>query len=245
MKRLAHLVALCVGVTCPALAAELPGPAPLPAPAYVREPPPFYSWTGYYIGANSGWDWSSITLGDTAGSISTNTTSNSFLGGGQIGFNYQLGQSVLIGAEADFDWIPNTQSTITAKNRTSTAAVTINNRWLTSFTGRLGYAWDRVLIYGKGGGVWIGPNTPALTVGTTPVALSGPSNNWGWTAGFGVEWAFWGSWSVRAEYDFVSLVSQTYTAGTLGRSVFSGDVITASNGEIQLLAVGVNYKFNY
>jgi outer membrane immunogenic protein len=123
--------------------------------------------------------------------------------------------------------------------------VTIDNRWLTTFTGRLGYTWDRVLIYGRGGGVWPGPNPPALSVGTMPVALSGPSNNWGWTAGFGVEWAFWGTWSVRAEYDFVSLVGQTYTAATLGRSVFGGDVITTNNDDIQLLTVGVNYKFNY
>jgi outer membrane immunogenic protein len=246
MKRLAHLVVLYVGVACPALAAELPGPAPLPAPAYVPGPPPFYSWTGYYIGANLGWDWSSINLADTAGSIFANTTSSSFLGGGQIGLNYQLGLSVLIGAEVEFDWISNAQKTITATNLTSTAAATINDRWLTTFTGRLGYVWDRVLIYGKGGGVYAGWNTPTLTVGTTPVALSGaPSNDWGWTAGFGVEWAFWGTWSVRAEYDFVSLASQTYTAATLRRSVFGGDVITVNNVDNHLITVGVNYKFNY
>jgi hypothetical protein len=53
-----------------------------------------------------------------------------------------------------FDWLPNTQNTITVTNGANTANVTLNNRWLTTVTGKLGYAWGSfpVLLYGKGGG---------------------------------------------------------------------------------------------
>jgi hypothetical protein len=57
-----------------------------------------------------------------------------------------------------FDWLPNTQNTVNVTNTTITpgttniAAVTFNNRRVTMATGKLGYAWDRLLLYGKGGG---------------------------------------------------------------------------------------------
>jgi hypothetical protein len=73
---------------------------------------------------------------------------------------------VVIGAEAMFDWIPVTKNTITALNGASTASVTFNNRWLMLATGRLGYAWDRVLVYGRAGGAFVGGGAPSLTVTT-------------------------------------------------------------------------------
>ena len=59
----------------------------------------------------------------------------------------------MIGAEADFDWLPNTSNAIsvTAPGGAPVATATINNRWLTLVDARLGYAWDRLLVYGKGG----------------------------------------------------------------------------------------------
>jgi outer membrane immunogenic protein len=82
--------------------------------------------------------------------------------------------------------------------------VTLNKRWLTTATGKLGYAWDRVLLYGKGGGAWVGANNPNLAVGGFGQTLSGgTTNNFGWTAGVGIEWAFAGNWSARAEYDLM------------------------------------------
>jgi outer membrane immunogenic protein len=103
-----------------------------------------------------------------------------------------------------FDWLPNTTNTFNATGAGpaagSTASATLNKRWLTTATGKLGYAWDRVLVYGKGGGAWVGQNNPTLTVNGAPAAVAGSStNNFGWTAGIGVEWAFVGNWSARAE----------------------------------------------
>ena len=246
MKRIFVAAALCTAAFGQALAADLP-PPPAPPPrapaAYVPIAVPLYNWTGFYIGGNVGGGFGGISVSDLAGSSFASTTSQSFLGGGQVGVNYQFWGGVVIGAEADFDWLPNAQNTITATNGASTASATINNRWLTLADARLGYAWDRLLVYGKGGGAFGGVSNSSATIGGASFGLSGPSSNTGWTAGAGVEYAFWGNWSVRAEYDFVRFQSATYTAPATAPAPFAGDVISSNNREINMVTVAVNYKF--
>src|SRR6201987_6016668 len=119
---------------------------------------------------------------DTFGSTFGTTTNTSFLGGGQLGVNYEFWSFFVIGAEAMFDWLPNTQNTVNVTNTTitpgttNTAAVTLNNRWVTMATGKLGYAWDRLLLYGKGGGAWVGASSPGLTVNNLPASISNNNN---------------------------------------------------------------------
>src|SRR3984957_14052091 len=192
MKRLLLAsVALCGGISSAALAADLPPPmAPPPrAPAVYLPVVPPYNWSGFYIGGNVGAGWNSTgTISDTFGSTFGTTTNTSFLGGGQVGVNYEFWGGVVIGAEAMFDWLPktvNAQITATAPDGTAAFIDTINNRWLTTATGRLGYAWDRVLLYGKGGGAWVGASNPGISIGGVPATLTGSnSSDFGWTAGF-------------------------------------------------------------
>ncbi len=247
---LARFVALafvwCAAVPSAAFAADLP--APVLPPVY-KEPPAVYSWTGFYVGGNFGAAWNGLSasnFSDTVGSTFTAPTNVQFMGGGQLGVNYQFGDGVVIGAEAMFDWLPNTQNaqiTATAPDNTAAFIDTINNRWVTTVTARLGYAWDRVFFYGRGGGAWVGgAGSPGMTVGGTPVTLTGSSNSdFGWTAGFGLEWAFLSNWSLRAEYDYISLNNQTFTAAP-GPTTFGGDVITYSDRSISMMTVGVDYK---
>jgi outer membrane immunogenic protein len=249
-NRLRQFVALalvlCAGTPSAALAADLPAPG---LPSVYKEPPVVYNWTGFYIGGNLGAAWQGLSgtnFSDTLGSAFTAPTNVQFMGGGQVGVNYQFWGGVVIGAEAMFDWLPNTvNASITATAPDGTAAFlgTINNRWLTTATGRLGYAWDRVLLYGKGGGAWIGASNPGISIGGVPATLTGGNNSdFGWTAGFGLEWAFWNSWSLRAEYDYIGLSNRTFTVAP-GPSIFSGDVITFNNRSISIMTTGVNYKF--
>ena len=108
-----------------------------------------------------------------------------------------VGTSLLVNRAFD----PNTQNTVNVTNTTlvpgttNTAAVTVNNRWVTMATGKLGYAWDRVLLYGKGGGAWVGTNSPGLTVNYVPASFTSTNsnNNFDATVGLGVEWAFAGN----------------------------------------------------
>ena len=77
-----------------------------------------------------------------------------------------------------------------------------------------------MLLYGKAGGAWVGANNPNLTVGGLGQTLSSSTtNNFGWTAGVGVEWAFAGNWSARAEYDFIGLQNQTITVAPVSSVV--------------------------
>jgi outer membrane immunogenic protein len=203
---------------------------------------------GFYLGGNLGGAFSNGNFSsNVAGSTVTTTSTTSFLGGGQVGVNYEFGGGVVIGAEAMFDWLPNTKNTITVAGPGGGggASATINNRWLTTATGKLGYAWDRVLLYGKGGGAWVGASNSSITPsgGGTAIGLSGPSNIFGWTAGVGVEWAFYGNWSARAEYDYIGLNNTTYTIGTTAPPPFNGATVTTNNRNIQLVTAGVNYKF--
>ena len=112
MKKLLTLAAaLCTGVPLTAFAADLPvAPRPLPQPVAFVAP---FTWTGIYAGGNIGWGWTNVDLTDTGptpfgfGQVfplgSTQSVSqNNFLGGAQIGANWQF-QQFVVGAEADID----------------------------------------------------------------------------------------------------------------------------------------------
>ncbi len=153
---------------------------------------------------------------------------------------------MVVGIEADFDWFAN--------NNNSSGGVTVggttlqgssNGRWLTTVTGRLGWAIDRVLLYAKGGGAWVGSNNlTILDVSSgNSVAFGNSNTNTGWTAGAGVEWAFADNWSVRAEYDYVGLSNDSFTVPSGFRSCWRLDC-PPSNRNISLLTVGINYLFH-
>ena len=148
-----------------------------------------------------------------------------------------------------FDWRFNTNNTI---NTTlvappglagTAAAVTVNNQWLTTATGKLGYAWDRVMVYAKGGGAWVGSSNPTIAVNGVAQTVPSSTSNWGWTVGAGAEYAFYGGWSARIEYDYVGLTNQTFTIPAGGRRHLPVDQFTFNNRNIQMVTAGINYKF--
>jgi outer membrane immunogenic protein len=226
-------------------------PASSSLPIYMPAAAQPYNWTGFYIGGNLGFGWNAGSFADPLGNTLTPTNSSQFLAGSQLGLNYQFWGSVLIGVEASFDWLPNANNTGSAVLLAnppgvltgSTASVTVNNRWLTTVTGRLGYAWDRVLLYGKGGGAWVGSNNPAIRIDGGPFPVSTSNSNVGWIAGLGVEWTFWENWSARLEYDFVGLNGATLSFPTALGGLPGGDQFSGNNRSIQVGNVGINYEF--
>jgi outer membrane immunogenic protein len=244
----AAVTALLVGMSLGAQAADL-GPAP--APVYKAPPAfaPVFSWTGFYLGGNLGAGWSNGSVTDSVppvglgGNWSANNNTT-FVGGGQVGANYQFGGGFVVGVEGDFDWFANNNNSVTVLGTTIQGSN--NGRWLTTLTGRLGYAFDRVLVYGKGGGAWVGSNNFAVTNVATGSSVSFANNNTntGWTAGAGVEWAFYNNWTARIEYDYVGLSDATFTVPATS-PVLPGDVFTTNNRNIQLVTVGINYLFNW
>jgi outer membrane immunogenic protein len=243
--RSAALSALLVGLCAGAQAADLgPAPAPLYKAPPVVVPPPF-SWTGFYIGGNVGAGWNNGTVSDTllGGTWSANDNAT-FVGGGQVGANYEFGGGFVAGIEGDFDWFANNNNSVTVLG--TSVQGSNNGRWLTTLTGRLGYAVDRVLFYGKGGGAWVGSNNFTVTNVATgsSVAFNNNNTNTGWTAGAGIEWAFYNNWTARLEYDYVGLDNATFTV-PLTSPILAGDVFTTHDRNIQMVTVGVNYLFNW
>jgi outer membrane immunogenic protein len=245
----AFALAAFFGAASTAVAADLAAPVPIPSPIYA---PAAYNWAGIYVGGNLGAGWSGLSAGnfsDTLGSSFTAPTNTQFVGGPQVGVNYQFWGGVVIGAEAMFDWSTVSHNNpVTATAPASTTAVNLgvaDVRWLSTATGKVGYAWDRVLLYAKGGGAWVGTTSPSISIaGGGPASFSGVSGTTAstWTAGFGLEWAFSGNWSARAEYDYIALPNQSFTVAPT-TPTFGGDVINFNNRNLSIFVAAINYKF--
>jgi outer membrane immunogenic protein len=216
-----------------------------------------YNWTGIYVGGNFGGVDTTSSFSDSrvpppANNLTAFGSSNpaTVLGGGQVGANYEFQTGLVLGAEAMFDWLASAKTNFSAQNlnigagAAGTANGTISNRWITTATGKVGFAWDRLMGYGKFGGAWVGGINGSLTNGGTTVGLPIGSTNTGWTAGAGLEWAFTGNWSVRVEYDFIGLSNQSFTVPGTPRTRYAGDTINFNDRTIQMITGGINYKFN-
>jgi outer membrane immunogenic protein len=253
--RATALASLFLATPIVAQAADLPAAAPAPAykaPGY--GPPPFL-WSGFYIGGNIGAGWSQATVNDLAPPVGGgvnygNPNSNGFfIGGGQIGANYQI-SAFVIGAEADFDWSANHHNNGpgTAVAGVGTLQVAASDRWITTLAARFGVALDHWLIYGKAGGGWVSASNFTVTNVTTgaAVGISGNSTNSGWLVGGGIEYAITNNWTAKLEYDYLGLRNASYTvpAGAPA-SVLPGDTFTATGRSVMMLTGGVNYLFNW
>ena len=242
-----HLVACAVAIALPA--AAWGADYPVKAPPVVPVAPLAYSWTGFYIGGNIGGAWAGNSgWTDSISGLAWNNGNNgTFIGGGQIGFNYQFGNFVL-GVEADADWAANNSNNAVGVvvPAVGTIAISGNDRWISTLAARFGVAFDQVLLYGKVGGGWVGADNFAITNVTTGTSIAGlnGSTNSGWLVGAGLEWGFAPSWSVKFEYDYLGLNSRTLTV-PLGSPFLAGDVFTTGNRNIQMAKVGVNYLFNW
>jgi opacity protein-like surface antigen len=220
----------------------------LKAPA-VAAPVP-YNWTGFYLGAYAGTTfgsqrWTERTAIDPAVTAQFDVKNSGLLGGGQVGFNYQMGRTV-IGLEADGGW-SNASGAVSCPNGTFFFNCEGELNWLASVTGRLGVVgWDRILFYAKGG-LAVGevqvqtvfnPLTNPLIFGiTNPAPIQGTTNTQvGWTAGAGFEFALAANWSAKAEYMYFDLGDDRFAVDP----PFVEDVHTKGN----IVRVGVNYHFN-
>lgn len=238
---------LVVSVAAHAADLKIPVKAPPPAPV----PPPF-SWTGFYIGGNLGGAWFHGDVTDNRFGLDFGNTDGSgvFIGGGELGFNYQFNHFVF-GVEGDFDWEGNNNSSngiiVPGIGLGHTFQVTANDRWVTTLAARFGLAVDRVLFYAKAGGGWVGANSFTVTDLNTGVSISGGGNNTisGWLIGGGFEWAFAENWSAKFEFDHLGLGSRTLTVPVGSPFLLVGDTFTTGNRSLEMAKVGLNYRFNW
>jgi outer membrane immunogenic protein len=220
----------------PVLAADFPLPAAEPArlPTVYDANGPYTNWAGAYLGLNGGYGLGSSQW--TLGLLGTGVfDTNGFLFGGTAGFNYPV-SAVLVGIEGDIDWSGLSGSTANCAVNASgaVAACQTKNNLLATARGRVGYAFDRTLIYVTGGAAF----APVQT-GLNPPSTFDTATKLGWAAGAGVEFAFFGNWSAKAEYLFVDLASASCsTAANCGSAAGSSVAFTEN-----LVRGGFNYRF--
>jgi outer membrane immunogenic protein len=214
--------------------------APMPAPV------PVFSWTGFYIGANVGGAWTPDNAGSDFGplfppfivlapqaaiptlipgqlaTLGGGGRNSGVIGGGQIGYNWQVNQFVLgVEADAQGSGLKGSTGTATRSFGPPILLATVNQtvnvefghvEWMASFRGRAGFAVNQALFYVTGGGavaefggstttVINGPGI-AIPAGTFVASNGGSTTRWGWTVGGGIEWAFNQNWSVAGEYRY-------------------------------------------
>ena len=252
MKKLLTLaVAIAIGAPLTAYAADLPmAPPPPPmAPAFV--PPPF-TWAGIYVGGNIGWGWTNVNLTDTGpapfgfGAVfplgSTQSVSqNGFLGGAQVGVNWQF-QQFVVGAEADFDAtaIKNNQN-----NGGLGGFASYSDPWVSTFAARFGWAADHTLFYGKAGGAYMQEKfSGSFSDGST---VSGSFNRWGWMLGAGVEYAVTNNITLKAEYNYLNFGTQNQTLTPNATDLATGTFTFDSNNSkltANVVKVGANFLFH-
>jgi len=227
-KFLLGTVALvAVGATVPALAADLAARPYTKAPAYA--PQPIYNWTGFYIGGHLG--------GAFGGDNSFNGNDGRFLGGLQGGADYQFAPSWVVGIEAQYSWLGNSNNGVLFPGG---VLVTSNSDQLGSVTGRLGYTWGPALLYAKGGYGWKDGNNLNVSVGGVPQAFTTNGNHRdGYTVGAGLEYMFAPNWSAKAEYQYYNFGDTTFTTGP------AAIVGVRFRDDEHTVKAGLNYRFNW
>jgi outer membrane immunogenic protein len=234
---------LGVGFTAAASAADLGAPAP--APVYTKAPiiAP-WSWTGFYVGGNVGYSWGQQNITDPTGDT-TALNPSGVIGGGQIGYNYQI-NSIVLGVEADIQasgqkddgsfGIPGTPGIFAAGIPASTGTDTDKLDWFGTVRARVGFAAPGHLLPYVTGGWAYGNGTIS---GTTSSTTFSSSTNYtdGWTAGGGLEWAFADHWSAKFEYLYIDFGSGPIVPITPSLNLATGH-LTDNIGR-----VGVNYRF--
>jgi outer membrane immunogenic protein len=242
MRRLLLSGAAAAALAMPAGAADLPARMPMKGPIM---PAPGYVWTGCYVGVHLGGGFGRTEF-DVAGASASVDTSG-FIGGGQIGCDYQWAPGWVIGVQGQAAWADITgDSGIAAVTvggfGVATGQLHSKTDFLASATGRLGYGVDRWLLYVKGGVAFAHDkyNLDGTFLGV-PFDFASDQTRTGWTAGAGLEWAFWTNWSAMLEYQYYDFGTDTINLGLTTAPAIA--IPFNIRDTIHTVKAGVNFRF--
>ncbi len=223
-----------------------------PGPAALATDNGPYDWSGFYAGASAGYARTASLAGARVPPLIEDGgvgryVSEGFVGGGQVGYNYQMG-SFVVGPEIDADYTSNSAvyylELITPGVSLRGDKARTQLHWLASAHLRAGYALYRALFYVIGG-IAAGNGENAVTVQPSPAPQSiywygNSATKVGWTAGFGLEYAVTDKLSTKLEYRHVGfedheLPAMPLAGGNTVHSYFKNDA--------DLVKLGVNYHF--
>jgi outer membrane immunogenic protein len=218
------------------------------APVVAKAPPPlpqvYYPWTGFYIGGNIGDGFANTDFsGSTTGTLGVKPFQETFngsrsqhgwLGGGQLGINYEIVPRLVVGVEGDIDWsnIQGSVSACSSKTATGVIDCATSAGKIDDFgtvRGRVGYVFDNLLVYGSGGFAWAhetatvtetcnGTKCPKTSNAFAINSASSSATPDGWAAGGGLEWRFLPNWTLRVEYSICNSAAYPTRSTSMGRS---------------------------
>ena len=233
--------AVTLGLSAPASAADLPARTYTKAPVLA----PIYDWSGFYVGLNGGGGSSHgcWTLNNSAGVPITPigegcNTATGGLAGGQIGYRWQTA-SWVFGVEGQGDW-----ANLKGSNASLTALIPYTNQTkidaIDLLTGQVGYAWNNVLLYVKGGAA-VTDNKYSSFFTATGIPFNQTSDTrWGGAVGTGIEVSFASNWSVAVEYDHLFMGNPSVTFPATNSAVSRSDNIRQ---DVDMGTVRLNYRF--
>src|SRR5664280_130891 len=196
-------VAFSLGLAQAASAADMPVKAAPMAP-----PPVAYNWTGFYVGVNGGGAWGHTDWQYTVALTTADHNTSGGVVGGTIGYNYQFPNNFVAGIEVDWDWANIRGSTVCPAPAFSCES---KIKDIGTARGRIGYAWDKLLVYGTGGVAWGDVTIQTVNIAGAANPPSGTSTNGqtstraGWVGGVGVEYVIWQNVSAKAEWLYYDL----------------------------------------
>lgn len=270
----------------PALGADL---APKVAPA------PALSWSGFYAGVNVGGSWGGGSSGITAvptfylsgpgypgapGFAATaaqgatgerpSESRSGFIGGAQIGYNFQR-NSLVGGVEADLQGLTNNHATSTTVSSVALPAPLFSSNLITTTTtsrsldylgtvrARLGFLVDRNLLLYVAGGLAYGGVASSASISNfrdtgfqTPGFSSGnfSGTRVGYTLGGGAEWMWRNRWSIKTEYLYYDLGTASYALSPLSNNLVQGGTLyttvaptVSTRFDGHIARAGINYHF--
>jgi outer membrane immunogenic protein len=239
---------IALSLAAPASAADLAARPYTKAPP---PPPPVYDWSGFYIGGNGGWGtsrkcWNLSSAVITPGIVTTFPTpvsegchdASGGTAGGQIGYRWQTG-GLVYGIEGQGNW-----ADFRGSNVSLFFAPDFNRSRVDAFgllTGQVGYAWNNVLFYFKGGGAVTGDRHDAFTAGGLLLG-SATETRWGGTAGVGFEYGFAPNWSVGVEYDHLFMGNRNVTLTTPAALFLQTDRIRQ---DVDIVTARINWHFGW
>lgn len=215
--------------------------------------PQFDPWMGWYAGGTLGGSWGraqsnfAVSVLAAPAAVSNPVNPDGVIGGGQLGYNWELNPNWLIGAEADIQG-----SGEKADGRfaiVDTEGVSANYEakieWFGTIRGRFGYIVDRRLLLYATGGLAYGRVSLAGTASNTVVAsvfstaFSSAAVNAGWTAGGGVEGVAWDPrWTWKVEYLYLDLGALNSAAAPEFATIHASTKFTD-----QVVRGGLNFHF--
>lgn len=232
-------------------------------------PPPTFTWTGFYGGENGAYTWTDgpadhapdglwAVAGDAAGSAfnaangSSPERPHSSLGGGQLGFNYQI-ENIVLGLEGDLSYTGlDTTTVVSGAPRTTESLVftpDVSSHWLSTMRGRFGTSIDRLLVFATGGLAVAGrnfsngytvlsPDGQDFSIGTNSRVAAG------YAFGGGLEYALTNHWTLKGEYLHADLgAGGSFMPGDAASPVTSG--YRQSDLSENVVRAAINYKFDW